>query len=289
MPEINSELGSRLIGVTEHTLNGDFRHLRNEYYDIPFLSTARIDLKERSDKEIAGAIACEIILHAKQNGKDFLSSNCHEKILLIGYGVMGLHTANKLVELGCRAEIVVNDISDKRKAFAIQDGFSVIRDIKEFLPESDVIILATNVIRGLNPILNKDDLALLKENVFLTSMTSIEDELNIPDLLGSGSLRKVGKEKCTGIYKGPNDQTIQFMLDGCPANTALADGGSSISMSMVEAAGLSGGFYLAHCSAQGLKPERSLPEEVVEMICDEWINFFTVSSPQYTFQNFRPS
>ncbi len=278
LPKIYHHFKGQLIGVTEHTLNGDVRHLRNSFYDIPFLSTARIDIKERSDREIAAGIAVEIIRSSYESGKDLLSSNCNEKILLIGYGVMGLHTANKLKQLGCCGEIIVTDLSDKRMAFAVQDGFSLIRNVKDFLPEADIIILATDVIKGKTPVLGAGDFALMKSDVLLTSMTSMDDEIDFSNLLDSQILTKIGSEQDTGIYKGPVGQNLHFMLDGRPANTALHDGGSGISICMVEAAGLAGAYYMAHCYAHGIKPEKALPEEVVEMICSEWLAAFVPSA-----------
>lgn len=286
LPEIHQHFKGQLIGVTEHTLNGDVRHLRNSFYDIPFLSTARIDIKERSDREIAAGIAAEIIRSSYESGKDLLSPKCNEKILLIGYGVMGLHTANKLKELGCNAEIIVTDVSDKRMAFAVQDGFSLIRNIKDFLPEADIVVLATDVIKGKAPVLNAEDFTLMKSDVLLTSMTSMDDEVDFSALLEKQVLIKVGTEKETGIYKGPAGQNLQFMLDGRPANTALHDGGSGISICMVEAAGLAGAYYMAHCHTHGIKPERALPDDVVEMICNEWLGAFVPPAPILKFPNY---
>lgn len=288
LPEIYEQFDGQLIGVTEHTLNGDVRHLRNSYYDIPYLSTAKADLKERSDSEIAAAIAQEIISHAHSVGKDLLSPNCQEKILLIGYGVMGLHAAKKLIASGSEAEIIVSDINDERNAFALQDGFSIIQDIKNFIPHADIIVLATNVIRGLSPVLNSHDFSLMKSEVLLTSMTSMDDEVDFTSLLQSGVLQKVSDVEQTGIYSGPNGQYLQFMLDGKPANTALADGGSSVNICMVEAAGLAGGFYLAHCHAHGIRPSATLPYEAVEIISQEWITAFTEPEPNFKARTLKP-
>ncbi|MEM9470141.1 MAG: NAD(P)-dependent oxidoreductase, partial [Pseudomonadota bacterium] len=274
LPKLSGSLGEQLVGVTEHTLNGEERFLLSNFHRIPYLSTARYDLKERSDREICTAIAKEVIRACLNSGKDLCSSNSNDVILLIGYGMMGLNTANQLKALGCKAEIVISDVREKRMVYAVQDGFPIIRDIREFLPAVDIVLLATNMIKGRNPVLTPEDFDLMKPGALISSMTSMDDEIDFTTLKARKVLSKVGNEQDSVVYRTQNGNDIHFMLDGRPANAALADGGSSVNMTLVEAAGIAGAYVLAHCHYQGKPAPKQLPDEISEMICQEWLNIF---------------
>ena len=126
-----------VIGMTEHTLNGERRFEGNrKNSNIAFKSAAQIDLKKRSDRDISYSIAKEIIQNNKQIGKSITSHNSNEVILLIGYGTMGHFIAQELQRLHCTAEIIIDDIRDKQKVFALQDGFTISKNLDDILPLS---------------------------------------------------------------------------------------------------------------------------------------------------------
>lgn len=244
--EIKKAFGDQLLGITEHTLNGERRLLpayNAAQLGIPFLSTARSDLKERSDRAIAHSIAEEIAGTMSTLGKPLHHSPV---VLMIGYGVMGMHCANKLHQISSNAEIFITDKNIKKMAFAVQDGFQISRHIEDVLPRADLIILATDVIKGYAPVLDARLLSLVKKDVCITSMTSLDDEMDKPSFERVGIIKPVGIVGRDSIYKGPNNNHIFFMLDGRPANVAIPEGGSKGNIHMVEAAGLAGAFCAAH-------------------------------------------
>ena len=266
--------GDQLIGMTEHTLNGEerlFQYAARHTQHIPYLSTARVDLKERSDKEIAAAISDEIIQKIDTSGYFNLTSRrTKEIILLIGYGTMGMHAAQRLREIGVHAEIIVSDASYKKMAFATQDGFqNVSQEFKEILPFVDLIILATNVIKGEDPVLNAEHFSLLKKNACLTSMTSMDDEVRQDELISAGVIKPYGIDSHYGMYKGPTGKEFSLFLNGKPANVGLANGGASESICMVEAAGLAGAFKIAEEGHDAI-----LDEMDKEIISSLWLKYF---------------
>lgn len=266
--------GEKFLGMTEHTLNGEerlFQYAAQNSEHVPYLSTARVDLKSRSDKEIALAISDEIIGKINASGhKDLMSPHSKEIILLIGYGTMGMNAAHRLKDMGVNAEIIVVDSSFKKMAFATQDGFQcVTRSFEELLPFADLIIMATNVIKGEPPVLKPKHFALLKEDVCLTSMTSMDDEIRQDQLIHAGIIRPRAIDSCYGMYKGPNGNKFSLFLDGKPANVDLSDGGASESICMVEAAGIAGAFKIAEDGY-----DARLEELDKEIISSLWLKHF---------------
>lgn len=275
--KLKQDFGSQLLGITEHTLNGE-RRLAPAFaaskFNIPYLSTARLDLKERSDRTIAYSIADEIVKTMDGLGRSLLSANQDLTILMIGYGVMGLHTAEKLRSLGCQSEFFVIDIQAKKLAFAVQDGHQITRDLENVLPQADIVILATDVIKGAKPVLEAHHFDMLKEGACITSMTSMDDEVDRDGLEIQGVLSRVGFEGREAVYSGPNGNRFYLMQDGRPANVGLKDGGVGDDIYMVEAAGLAGAFVVAGMASKSKRRSLFLPDQDAQIISDRWLQYF---------------
>lgn len=277
LPSLCRAFGKQLIGLTEHTLNGEERTLyqhANRNMPLSYFSTARLDLKERSDREIAYNIALEITRTAEELGKPIFSNQNHVTILLIGYGTMGIHAAHMLKNIGCQAELLVTDISQKKLVFAIQDGHEITKDIESVLPSADIVILATNTIRGKSPVLLPHHFRLLKKDACLTSMTSFDDEAAHEDLVKNKIIRLIGFEGDNGVYVGPEQNTFFLMQNGRPANVGLKDGGAAESIYLVEAAGLAGAFVVAQKGILKETGTNTLSDEDAEIIASLWMKHF---------------
>ena len=274
---LKTAFGSEIIGVTEHTLNGEERLVKkfSQQIGAPYLSTARLDLKDRSDREIARAIAWEIVATCDHLDRALLSQNSNLRVLIVGYGTMGSHATQELQKLGCTAELIVVDIQDKKLAFAAQDQCQVSRSLESVIPTADVIILATNVINGEKPVLNPKLLSLAKSNVLITSMTSMDDEIRMNELTAQNIIKKTGSEQTNSVYSGPSGKPIFFMHDGKPANVGLKNGGARESVYLVEAAGLAGGFNISQ-NGQKFEPNKSheLPDEDGQILAGLWVDHF---------------
>lgn len=271
---LSKRMGRQLMGMTEHTLNGEMRLFQQALLGarkLPYISTARLDLKDRSDREIAHAIADEMSsLAYNSGGHDLYNANTNATILLIGYGNMGMYTAQKLKEQNLQARLWVHDIQSKKLAFAMQDGFlNVCYDFEDVLDQADIIVLATNTIRGDVPVLSPHHFGIMKKDVCITSMTSLDDEINMPHLLRNGVLERIGNEGEAGVYRTAQSGRVKLLLDGKPTNVRLKNGGAQAGICMVEAAGLVGAFKIAeHGFSAGLSDEDS------ELICSLWLKYF---------------
>ncbi|MBN8521283.1 MAG: hypothetical protein J0L77_05220 [Alphaproteobacteria bacterium] len=281
LTSLTRAFGEQLVGITEHTLNGEERVLhqfRDMNLPISYFSTARIDLKERSDRDIANNIVLEIVRTAENLGKSLFSSTQSNTILLVGYGTMGLHAARMLKDMGCQAELVISDNSLKKVVFAVQDGYEAVSDIESVLPRADIIILATNTIKGKKPVLSAAHFAMMKKSVCISSMTSLEDEVNHEHLIRENIITLTGFEDSTGVYRGPTGKRFFLTQNGRPANVGLSDGGAGNSIYLVEAAGLAGAFAVAQ-SGQGRRPTETniadtLSDEDAEIISRIWLRHF---------------
>jgi len=277
IPSLKYCFQNNVIGMTEHTLNGEKRLIKTPN-KIPFTSAAQVDLKQRSDREISYSIAKEIISGNEKIGKSITSDNSNEVILLIGYGTMGHYIAQELRRLNCTTEIIIEDISDKKKVFAIQDGFTVSKNLNDILPHADSIILSTDVIKGEQPVFNPEQLALLKEGASIFSVTSADDELQQDWLIKTGIIAKETMERTHGIYIGPTGKQFFLMADGKPANAYMPDGGVQEAMMLVEGAGLAGAFELAQ-NPQSYLP--TLSDEAGELVAQPWLTHYTQPIDQY--------
>lgn len=281
LSSLTKTFGEQLVGITEHTLNGEERVLhqfRDMNLPVSYFSTARIDLKDRSDRDIANNIVLEIVRTAEYLGKSLFSSKQDNTILLVGYGTMGLHAARMLKDMGCQAELVISDTSLKKVVFAVQDGYEAVNDIESVLPRADIIILATNTIKGKKPVLSAAHFAIMKKSVCISSMTSFEDEVNHEHLIRENIITLTGFEDGTGVYRGPTGKRFFLTQNGRPANVGLSDGGAGDSIYLVEAAGLAGAFAVAQ-RGQGRKPLQSnmadtLSDEDAEIISGLWLKHF---------------
>ena len=278
LPSLVQAFGPRALGITEHTLNGEERVLHQfQGASLPFgyFSTAKLDLKERSDREIAQAIAREIVRYGQDLGKDLLSRTTPPVILLDGYGQMGMFAAQELKSLGFNGELIVTDISLKKCAFAVQDGHVISHVLEDILPRADIVILATNIIRGKPAALMPAHFSLLKKGAAITSFTSLDDEADQNNLIRDGHIRLTGFEGPHGVYKGPTDEPFYLMQNGRPANVGLPDGGAGNSICLVEAAGLAGAFVVAQQAAEKsrLHPP-ALSDEDADILAGLWLQHF---------------
>jgi adenosylhomocysteinase len=279
--QLRRRFNSQMIGITEHTLNGEERVLRQfDRLNLGFryFSTARSDLKERSDRDIAHAIAQEIVATTASLGRSILNESAPIRILLIGYGVMGQHIGKRLSQLGNKGEVLISDISPKKIIFAVQDGHQVTRNIEDVLPSVDIVILATSAIRGKKPALEPKHFSMLKDEALITSVTSLDDEANHNELIDIGIIHRVGFERDTGVYKGPTGKIIYLANDGKPANVGLQDGGAKEGIYLVEAAGIVGGFMQAQANVEQTRRKKNLPlvldDEIADAISSIWLKNF---------------
>ncbi len=238
----------QFLGITDHTLNGELRTQRVINQDgvtIPFFSSAQGNLKKPSDQDIACEIANNIL------GHEYVSEKSN--ITIIGYGTMGRNAAQKM--RASHNNILIYDIDIMRRREAVQDGFTVVAILDDVVAQSEVIVLATNTISDESPVLNAEQLSHLKINTVLTSMTSIDDEIDRDEFKQHGS-------------------HIRLLYDGRSPNTVLENGGANYSICKVEASELVGAFMIANNDIPFSQYPSRIQYQDAQIIENIWQNHF---------------
>ncbi|MEM7618394.1 MAG: NAD(P)-dependent oxidoreductase, partial [Pseudomonadota bacterium] len=231
IPELLKSDSARLLGITEHTVNGENRieeSISANGLKIPFLSSARSEVKNHSDTKIALNIVQEIVSRPEVN--------INKKVCIVGYGTMGRAAAIELTQKGF--DVHVFDTNSDRNLIAEADDVAVSKDLQSALSSSDIIILATDTIKGHGLVLDIEEYSVIKDGAVLTSMTSIDDEIDMAQFKEYG-------------------QHINLLYKGCAPNNKLTNGGADDSIYFIEAIGIASAFEIA---GGRLKPQEKAQE-----------------------------
>jgi adenosylhomocysteinase len=197
----------RLLGIVEDTENGHQKYLKA----IPLtpsriISVARSFLKETEDYNVGKSIveAADTILRRG-------SHQIMERLVagVIGFGKIGASIAIHLRQKGIK-EILVCDINPSLTMFASSRGFKTTTK-KQLMDNADIVFSATG-----NKALNKDDFCNLKENVYIASVTSASDELDMPSLEAVKITESENRHINT--FKINNGKTINLLYRGNAVN-----------------------------------------------------------------------
>ncbi|MBY0533966.1 MAG: hypothetical protein K2P31_03260 [Rickettsiaceae bacterium] len=180
------ELRNKFLGIVEDTRNGE-----KKYYEVMerlktrlaspikinqskasnrLHSLARCALKDTEDYNVGKSIVAASESIIRRNANAMLSRM--EVIGVIGFGKIGKSIANHLQQLNIKT-IIVHDQDVLRQIEASSLGFKVV-DRFTLIKKSNVIFSATG-----NKCLVGEDLAEMRDNVFIASCTSGEDEFDI--------------------------------------------------------------------------------------------------------------
>lgn len=188
--DIKQKMNGQLIGVVEDTENG---HQRYEHTSktcelpLPIISVARSKLKEPEDFLVGQAIVFSAEAILRENREVLID----KRALVIGYGKIGRSIANTL---GRRStQTIVYDIDPVRQAEAFAHGYRF-NDLNEALSTADIVFCATG-----NKALRGEDYAKLKNECYIATATSADDELDMSSLIS----------KYSSTSEGSNLQTYQ--------------------------------------------------------------------------------
>lgn len=225
LKDVLPKFSGRILGIVEHTLNGELSYKANLPSSIPIFSIASTDLKACEDFFVA-----ESIVSAIQNqvyGGDGVSQYMPrlESIMIIGYGHMGRHVALLLREKCKETEIYICDKDpDKVKKASSEFFMSFIADDenkRKFLPAADLVITATS-----SPALTKLDFALLKTGACIACVTSRDSQFekdaladyeevhDLPVLTITQYQHKTDSRKV--IYLAANGGSVNFLIGSTP-------------------------------------------------------------------------
>lgn len=251
IPELLKSDSARLLGITEHTVNGQNRieeSMIASGLKIPFLSSARSEIKNHSDTKIALNIVQEIV------SRPDVSIN--KKVCIVGYGTMGRAAALELTQKGF--DVHVFDTNSDRNLIAKSDNVPVSKDLQSALLSSDIIILATDTIKGHKPVLGVEEYSIIKDGAVLTSMTSIDDEIDMAQFEEYG-------------------QHINLLYQGCAPNNVFENGGADDSIHFIEAIGIASAFEISSGRIKPREKARELSSESMAILRTIEQKYFSVS------------
>lgn len=200
--------GDRFIGIVEDTENGHQKYQsaldkKNNKLPFPIFSVARSPLKEPEDYLVGQSIVYSIERILRENST--LLTN--KKSLVIGYGKIGKSVANSLSARNI--SVCIHDHDPIRKAQALAHGYST-PNREEAISSVDLIVGASG-----NCSLALDDFENLKDNCFVASVTSGDDEFEMDKIKSEYRCRD--NKNSLSIYYCKN-KTFFMMNDGNAVN-----------------------------------------------------------------------
>lgn len=165
--DLKSLLGERFLGVIEDTENGHQKYLSQPNLLAPVISVARSPLKNNEDHLVGQAVVFSTDALLREQG--VLINN--KKVGVIGFGKIGNGILSSLRDKGC--SISVYDTDPIVLISAYSKGNSITNKLK-IIENSDIIFCSTGQLS-----LKGEEFKFLKNGVFIASVTSSDDEMDI--------------------------------------------------------------------------------------------------------------
>jgi len=165
--DIKNFLGERFLGIIEDTENGHQKYLLQSNLLIPVISVARSPLKNNEDHLVGQAVVFSTDALLREQG--ILINN--KKVGVIGFGKIGNGILSALRDKGCNTSVYDTDPIVLISAYS--KGNSITNKLK-IIEESDIIFCATGRLA-----LMGEEFKFLKNGVFIASVTSSDDEMDI--------------------------------------------------------------------------------------------------------------
>lgn len=260
-PEIFQQFPpAALIGISEYTINGQQRYISQGLLDRPIMSVAALELKRETDKAIANSIVLVSDFQLRRGG--IMLSDKRNCIGVIGYGNVGSHLVQRLLDLDAQ-NILVYDIVAQKLANLPARLVAISND--EICQRCNVIYCAAAGGQALAP----RDYAELRENAVIFSVTSPDDEFGLDGLVENGILKHVlaKKDQDNYVYQVVSTgREITFPFNGNAPNTILEYGTADPIIHQASAAHIMAAKRLAqnHNNYQrGLHSPEAIDQETV--------------------------
>jgi adenosylhomocysteinase len=207
--KIEEFLGDNFLGIVEDTENGIQKYIslvKEKDLKKKVISVARSELKENEDYLVGQSI----IYSLETTLRSISEILSNKKLGVIGVGKIGFGVADNY-KLG---KVIVYDINPIRLSKVYSKGFEIANSKYEILEKSDLICLATG-----NKSLKNNDFKKIKNDAFVFSVTSSDDELNLDFLKENYKKIKINNRidkyigKKNRFYLINDGNTINF-LDG---------------------------------------------------------------------------
>jgi adenosylhomocysteinase len=171
LAKVEPRYPGRILGVVEDTENGFQRYQTRGLPPCPVFSVARSPLKEAEDYLVGQSVVFSIEALLRSRG-DILQGR---PALVVGFGKIGRSVAGFLRGRGVRVSIY--DTSAIKRAEALAHGYGVHTTVTSALADALLIVGATG-----NRSIPGDALASIRPGAYLATVTSSDDELDLPGL-----------------------------------------------------------------------------------------------------------
>ncbi|NTV47468.1 MAG: hypothetical protein HGB11_13335, partial [Chlorobiales bacterium] len=255
----------RLVGVAEHTLNGEERYRSLNISDRPIVSIGRSNLKLASDIAAADAILLASDGFLQAGGLNL--NNPILKIGVIGCGTLGNRIAQQLISKNA-ARVFVHDACASKLA-GMKGPTPTDKDT--ICRKCDIIFCATG-----NKAIDKDQYSLLKNNTIIFNVTSPDDELGIDILIKEKTLIPVPDKQRgeTYVYKiASTENEIILPFNGESPNTTMPYGITDPTIHQTYAAHIAAAMSLTFSRGcpNGLT---SLKHEFEQIVAQSWMKHY---------------
>ncbi|PSK58016.1 Adenosylhomocysteinase [Streptomyces sp. 111WW2] len=195
----------RLLGVIEDTENGHQRYAAADKLPCPVVSAARSPLKEPEDFLVGESVVFSTEALTRSRGDIFHGRGA----LVIGFGKVGSSIARLLHAKG--VHVTVYDIDPVRRAQALSKGFTVAEDRNAALGAAGLVLCATGAMS-----LRGDDFPRLRQDAYVATVTSSEDELDLDRLPACYETSSAGEHITR--YRSPGGHLFYLLNDGDAVN-----------------------------------------------------------------------
>lgn len=254
------------IGITELTANGLQKYL-DKPLTKPLVTVSHLSIKAPADFE-----ASECIVHYSDH---ILREEFGLKINNSGFlktGVIGAGNLGKGVIKHLRAKGITNihvaDIDPRKLTQFPRDGIQA-SSIQHLVEHCNMLFCCTG-----NQSITPEMLDTLSQPIFISTVTSADDELRLPELLQQGILTEIKSNALTKEYQTRNGHSVYLFAGGESANTPFKTGMGDPTLYLFEAAHMIAGLKLINQPDQFNDGIQSLSEHDEMIIAERWLQHF---------------
>lgn len=256
----------QLVGITELTANGLYKYC-NKNIKKPLVTVSHLSIKTPADTE-----ASECIVHysdqilreefgLKINNAGFL------RMGVVGAGNLGRgiikHLQNKDI-----CNIHVFDQDPRRLTQFPRDGVNVC-SLGHLIQQCNMVFCCTG-----NGALTAEIFDHLTQPLFITTVTSADDELRLPELITQGVLTEISRNQLVKEYQTRNGICVYLLAGGESANTPFKTGMGDPTLYLFEAAHMLAGLQLLNHPEQFTDGIQALSDNDEIMIAQQWLTHF---------------
>ncbi|USD66599.1 NAD(P)-binding domain-containing protein [Vibrio sp. SCSIO 43136] len=254
----------QLIGFTELTANGYYKY-QDKPLTKPLISVSHLSIKTPADYE-----ASECIVHysdhilreefgLKLNNDDLL------KIGVIGAGNLGQgvikHLKGKAI-----GNLMISDRDPRKLTHFPRNGVKA-ASVEKLISQCTMLFCCTG-----SGALPESALDNLPADRVIATVTSADDELNLPKLIRSGCLTEINGNALVKEYRTRNGRSLYLLAQGESANTPFKTGMGDPTLFLFEAAHMLAGLKLLNQKVENGIQLMSESDEI--SIAQQWLEHF---------------